>query len=156
MRKAEEKKTKRIPEKLFSEVRKFFPMLTVDGIIFMDDKVLLVRRSEKPYRGYWVLPGGYVEAGETVEDAVIREVREETGLETEIEVMVGVYSDPKRDPRGHNVAILFILKVVGGEVRPEEKETSDVKYFKTLPEKIGFDHRKMITDAMRLEGSLKT
>ncbi|NIP40913.1 MAG: NUDIX domain-containing protein [Candidatus Aenigmarchaeota archaeon] len=145
----------KIPERTFSEIRKFFPLLTVDGIVFLDNKILLVKRSERPYRGYWVLPGGYVEVGETVEEAVLREVREETGLDTEIGRMVGVYSDPGRDPRGHNVAIAYVLKVIGGEIRPEEKETSDVRYFKTMPKRVGFDHSKMITDAKRLIRSLK-
>jgi len=156
MKRISKKKTKRIPEGVFSKIRKLVPILTIDGIIFLDDKVLLVKRSIKPYRGYWCVPGGRVEFGETVEEAVHREVKEETGLDVEIERMTGIYSDPKRDPRGHTITIAYILKALGGELKHEEREASDIRLFKVLPKKIGFDHRKILMDAKLLKRSLKT
>lgn len=145
-----ERKSKSIPYNLFSKILKTIPVLTVDGVILVDGKIVLLKRNTKPFRGYWVLPGGRVEFGETVEEAVIREAKEETGLDTEIVKMVGVYSNPKRDPRGHFVSIAYILKPLGGEMKPDKREASSVKYFGDLPKKIGFDHRKIITDAKRM------
>ncbi len=123
--------------------------LTVDPIIITDDgKVVLVKRSFDPYKDYWALPGGIVEYGETVEDAVAREAKEETGFYIKIEKLVGVYSDPKRDPRGHFVSVCFLSKIVGGELTISE-ETKEVKLFsrdelKSL--KFAFDHEKILRD----------
>ena len=145
----------KIPHEILSKIRKFVPLLTVDGVIFLDGKVLLVKRAIKPFKGYWTLPGGHVRLGETVEDAVHREIKEETGLDVEIEKMVGIYSDPKRDPRGHVITIAYILKPIGGELKFDEEEASDIKYFRNLPKKIGFDHRKIIMDAKMMMRNLK-
>ncbi|HEX3033996.1 MAG TPA: NUDIX hydrolase [Thermodesulfobacteriota bacterium] len=123
--------------------------LTVDPIIITDDgKVVLVKRSFDPYKDHWALPGGMVDYGETVEDAVIREAKEETGFDIKIEKLVGVYSDPKRDPRGHFVSVCFLTKVGGGELKISE-ETKEVKLFskeglKYL--KFAFDHEKILRD----------
>uniref|UniRef100_A0A7J3TJT7 NUDIX hydrolase n=1 Tax=Geoglobus ahangari TaxID=113653 RepID=A0A7J3TJT7_9EURY len=109
--------------------------------------IVLIKRKNEPFKGYYALPGGIVEYGERVEDAVVREVREETGLECKIKKLVGVYSDPERDPRGHFVSICFLMEVVGGELRASS-DAEDVKIFKLkeLP-KLAFDHEKMIKDA---------
>lgn len=123
--------------------------LTVDPIVVTDDgKVVLVKRSFDPYKDHWALPGGIVEYGETVEDAVVREAKEETGFYIKIEKLVGVYSDPKRDPRGHFVSVCFLSKIVGGELTISE-ETKEVKLFsrdelKSL--KFAFDHEKILRD----------
>ncbi|NIO20176.1 MAG: NUDIX domain-containing protein [Candidatus Aenigmarchaeota archaeon] len=149
------KVSKKIPYKLFSKILKVIPILTVDGVIVVDGKILLLKRSIKPFRGYWVLPGGRVEFGETVEEAVMREAKEETGLDVEVEKMIGIYSDPKRDPRGHSITISYLLKPLGGEMKPDKDEASSIKYFRNLPKNIGFDHRKIIMDAKRLIRTLK-
>ncbi len=122
-------------------------ILTVDGIIPYRGGVVLVKRKNEPFRGYYALPGGIVEYGETVEDAVVREVLEETGLECRVRELVGVYSDPDRDPRGHFVSICFLLEVIGGKLKAGS-DAHDVKIFKLgeLPE-LAFDHSKMIHDA---------
>uniref|UniRef100_A0A7C3YCL0 NUDIX hydrolase n=1 Tax=Geoglobus ahangari TaxID=113653 RepID=A0A7C3YCL0_9EURY len=121
--------------------------LTVDAIIPYKGGIVLIKRKNEPFKGYYALPGGIVEYGERVEDAVVREVREETGLECKIKKLVGVYSDPERDPRGHFVSICFLMEVVGGELRASS-DAEDVKIFKLkeLP-KLAFDHEKMIKDA---------
>ncbi|ADC65556.1 NUDIX hydrolase [Ferroglobus placidus DSM 10642] len=121
--------------------------LTVDAIIPYRGGIVLVRRKNEPFKGKYALPGGIVEYGEKVEDAVIREAEEETGLKCRIEKLVGVYSDPNRDPRGHFVSICFILTPIGGELKAGS-DAEDVKVFKLeeLPE-LAFDHEKMIKDA---------
>ena len=125
------------------------PSLTVDGAVIKNDMILLVKRKHQPFKGKWALPGGFVEYGEKVEDAVVREVFEETGLKTKIVDLVGVYSDPGRDPRGHTVTIVYLLEVVDGELK-EGDDASDVKFFdlKRLPT-LSFDHDKIIKDILR-------
>ena len=90
------------------------PALTADCVVFgLDDedlKILLIQRGLEPFKGQWALPGGFVDVGETVEEAAVREMREETGLDVQLERLVGVYSDPERDPRGHNVSVVFLAK----------------------------------------------
>ncbi len=122
------------------------PSLTVDGIIKKDERLLLIERKNPPFEGMYAIPGGFVEYGETVEKAVIREIKEETGLKTEIKRLFGVYSDPERDPRGHTVSSVFHLKPVGGELKGGS-DAENAKYFDidNLPE-LAFDHRQIIDD----------
>lgn len=125
------------------------PKITVDGIILKDEKILLIKRKNEPYKDNWALPGGFVEYGETVEKAVIREVLEETGLQTEISKLIGVYSDPDRDPRGHTITTVYSLNIVKGDMKSGD-DAKDVKFFdlKQLPS-LSFDHGKIINDAIR-------
>jgi len=126
------------------------PILAVDGIILKDDKVLLTKREIYPFQGYWVLPGGHVEYGEKVEEAIKREMKEELGVSVKIKKLVGVYSEPKRDPRYHSVSVVFFLGKGKGKIRLSH-EASEFKYFSlnNLPKKIGFDHRKILNDFKR-------
>lgn len=121
--------------------------LTVDAVIPYQKKIVLIKRLNEPFKGFYALPGGIVEYGEKVEDALLREVEEETGLEGEIYKLVGVYSDPKRDPRGHFVSVCFIVLPKGGEL----KAGSDAKELALFPlnslPKLAFDHEKMVKDA---------
>ncbi len=121
--------------------------LTVDAIIPYKGGLVLVRRKNEPFKGKYALPGGIVEYGEKVEEAVLREAEEETGLKCRVEKLVGVYSDPDRDPRGHFVSVCFILLPLGGELKAGS-DAADVKVFKLeeLPE-LAFDHERMIRDA---------
>jgi 8-oxo-dGTP diphosphatase len=125
------------------------PKLTVDAIVTKnDDEILLVKRGKEPFKNYWALPGGFVNYGEKVEDAVIRETFEETGLRGKINRLIGVYSAPDRDPRGHTVSIVYHLKIVGGELKGRD-DACDAKFFKikdipSLP--LAFDHKKIIED----------
>ena len=123
------------------------PSITTDGIIIKDNQILLVQRKNEPFKEKWALPGGFVEYGEKTEDTVIREVFEETGLKTKIRELAGVYSDPKRDPRGHIITIAYILEIVDGMLDAGD-DASDVKFFKVnkLPA-LSFDHDKIINDA---------
>ncbi len=126
------------------------PSLTVDGIIFIDKKICLIKRKNEPFKGKWALPGGYIEYSEKVEDAVVREIYEETGLITSINFLLGVYSDPNRDPRGHTISIVYSLNIIKGELKSGD-DALDVKFFKIkdIPEELSFDHEQIINDFLR-------
>ncbi|MER3447993.1 MAG: DNA mismatch repair protein MutT [Candidatus Dadabacteria bacterium] len=122
--------------------------LTVDPIILTNNGVVLVKRSFDPYKDHWALPGGMVEYGETIEAAVVREAKEETGLDIKIEKLVGVYSDPNRDPRGHFVSVCFLCVPVGSELATSV-ETKEVRIFskeEIESIKLAFDHQKILKD----------
>ena len=122
---------------------------TVDPVLIHDEKILLVKRAKPPYKGSWVLPGGYIDWNETAEQAVVRELWEETGVRSKVIRQVGVYSDPKRDPR-QTIAVAFLLKRTGGRLKRDMDETKDVRWFSLakLP-KLGFDHKKIVRDALK-------
>jgi 8-oxo-dGTP diphosphatase len=126
------------------------PILTVDGIILAKDKVLLLKRALRPFFGFWALPGGHVDYGETVEKAIKREIKEELGIPVKIKGLFGVYSNPKRDPRYHTISIVYLIGKIKGRIRIN-KESSEFKYFslRNLPRKIGFDHRQILNDFKR-------
>ncbi|OED30760.1 NUDIX hydrolase [Methanosphaera sp. WGK6] len=125
------------------------PALTVDVIIIKNNETVLIKRLNNPYKDYWALPGGFVEYGEKVEDAAIRETKEETGLDVELDELVGVYSDPERDPRGHTVTVAFKAYIIGNQLK-SSSDAKDAKYFKinNLKEMdFAFDHRDILSDA---------
>ncbi|MCS7119030.1 MAG: NUDIX hydrolase [Archaeoglobaceae archaeon] len=129
--------------------------LTVDAVIPYKGKIVLIKRKNEPFKDHYALPGGIVEYGETVENAVLREVEEETGLKGKIFDLVGVYSELDRDPRGHFVSICFIVIPVGGELK-SGSDAKEVRLFKLgeLP-RLAFDHEKMVRDAeVKLRGIL--
>lgn len=137
--------------KTYLKIRKQIPLLMVDAVIIQDGKVLLTKRNIPPYKGWWCLPGGHLDYGETCEKGIIREVEEETGFKTRVVKLIGVYSDPKRDPRGHFVSATYLLKIIGGKTK-QNKEVKETKFFslKELPQKIVPDHRNAIRDAIKL------
>ena len=126
------------------------PKLMVDVIIPSERGVVLIRRGTEPFEGRWALPGGFVEAGETVEEAAYREAVEETGLAVEVARLVGVYSDPERDPRGHNVSVAFLARVLSGDL-VAATDASEVAVLDPSSVELAFDHRKIIEDALNLE-----
>lgn len=123
------------------------PKLTVDAVIPTDEGVVLIKRKNPPFQGMWALPGGFVDVGETTEAACIREVEEETGLIVEIVRLLGVYSDPSRDPRGHSVSAVYVVKPLRGEL----KAATDAAEAGIFPDpgsvELGFDHRQILIDA---------
>ena len=121
------------------------PLLTVDIIIEYQQKVVLIRRKNDPYKGHYALPGGFVDIGETVEDAARREAKEETGLDIEIKRMVGTYSDPTRDPRGHSVSICYLAEGAGTLQAGDDAASAELFEFAMIP-KLAFDHNKMVID----------
>ena len=126
------------------------PKLMVDVIIPSERGVVLIRRANEPFEGRWALPGGFVEVGETLEEAAYREAAEETGLAVEVARLVGVYSDPERDPRGHNVSVAFLARVLSGDL-VAATDASEVAVLDPSSVELAFDHRKIIEDALNLE-----
>jgi len=100
------------------------PSITVDAILEREDKVLFVKRKKDPFKGKWSFPGGKVDLEETLEAAVKRELLEETNLAIIPTDILGAYSDPKRDPRGHRITVTFIAKVSGGEAKGSDDAES--------------------------------
>ncbi|HJQ30421.1 MAG TPA: NUDIX hydrolase [Rubrobacter sp.] len=123
------------------------PKLMVDVVIPSDERVVLIRRGSEPFEGQWALPGGFVEVGESVEEAARREAAEETGLAVEISRLVGVYSDPGRDPRGHNVSVAFVARVLSGQMQAAS-DASEVDVLDPDTVELAFDHSRIIADAM--------
>ena len=125
------------------------PKLTVDGFLLDGNDLLLIKRKHDPFQGSWALPGGFVDYGETTEHAIVREMKEETGLEVTINGLVGVYSDPGRDPRGHTVTIVYDLKKNGGRLASGD-DAAEAQFFNldSLPP-LAFDHHNIIKDVLR-------
>ena len=125
------------------KIKDKFPRLAVDVIIEKNGKIVLIKRKNFP-KG-WAIPGGFVRYGETVEMAAVREAKEETNLRINSLRLIGVYSDPKRDPRFHVVSIAFSAKGTG-KIKPSS-DVEDVKLFDVskIP-KLVFDHNKIIKD----------
>lgn len=125
------------------------PWVTVDGLVLHGGKLVAVVRRNEPFRGMPALPGGFVELGETVEAAVLREVKEETGLETRILRLVGVYSDPHRDPRGHTVSVAYALDEIGGALGAESDAAGILLLDPERLPRLAFDHAKIVADWRR-------
>ncbi len=120
------------------------PRLTVDAIIEFGGGIVLVKRRYPPPG--WAIPGGFVETGETLEDAAVREAREETGLRIRLIRQMHAYSDPARDPRGHTVSVVFVAEG-SGELRAGD-DAADAGVFQrgALPGDIAFDHARILED----------
>lgn len=126
------------------------PALTVDAVLLKGHEVLLIRRGRPPFQGSWALPGGFVDVGETLERATVRELLEETGLKGEIVDLLGAYSDPQRDPRGHTVGIAYVCKVAGLVQVEAGDDADEARWFPLdkLPA-LAFDHARILDDARR-------
>ena len=121
------------------------PIPTVDIIIELEPKgIILIRRKNPPWG--WAIPGGFVDYGESLEEAAVREAREETNLEVELLQQFHTYSDPNRDPRHHTITTVYIGK---GKGKPEAKDDAlEIGTFiqSSLPEQMAFDHRTILED----------
>jgi len=121
------------------------PSLTVDLIIELPGQgIVLIRRRHPPHG--WALPGGFVEYGESLERAAVREAREETSLEVELVRQLHTYSAPGRDPRGHTVSTVFVARASGRPQAQDDAEAVGVFTRETLPAEIAFDHRAILED----------
>ena len=128
------------------------PLLAVDAVILFQDGIVLIKRDRPPFAGSYALPGGFVEVGETVEAATVREAREETGLAIDLLGLVGVYSNPARDPRGHVVSAAFLARGRGELLAGSDARSAQVFPLQSLPP-LAFDHDKIISDALSLAKS---
>jgi len=128
------------------------PLLTTDCVVFDGEgRILLIRRKNEPFRGAFALPGGFVEIGETVEAACRREVLEETGITIGALHLVGVYSDPGRDPRGHTVSVAYMARVPPATRPQAGSDAEDAQWlgdWRNLD--LAFDHAHIIADAERM------
>ena len=125
------------------------PSPTVDVVIQLPgDRVVLVRRKNPPPG--WALPGGFVDEGETVEAAAVREAKEETGLDVELVDLVFVYSDPRRDPRRHTMSVVFLGRADGTPLGADDADEARAFRWDALPSPLAFDHAEILRDARRL------
>jgi 8-oxo-dGTP diphosphatase len=128
------------------------PTPTVDTIIQKDSQILLVKRKNEPFKGYFAVPGGFVNEGERVEEAAKREAKEETSLDIELVDILGVYSDPNRDPRGHIMSTVFIGEISYNNEKIEPLAQDDavaiewIDLQKVETTSLAFDHEKIISD----------
>jgi 8-oxo-dGTP diphosphatase len=127
------------------------PALAADCVVFdADNRVLLIRRGHPPFKGQYAIPGGFVEIGETVEAACRRELMEETSVKAGKLRLVGVYSDPRRDPRAHTASVVFATRVA--RARPAAGDDAAaaewVANWKRLD--LAFDHDVVLADAARV------
>lgn len=126
------------------------PALAVDAALLKGSEILLIRRGRDPFKGKWALPGGFLEVGERAEDGARRELLEETGLKGDVVDLLGVWSDPGRDPRGHIVTVAFVAKVAGiVDVRPAAgDDAAEARWFDLdAPPEMAFDHLDMVRAA---------
>src|SRR5947208_2125026 len=127
------------------------PWLAVDCVVFDEqDKLLLIRRKNPPFQGQYALPGGFIEYGETVETAAARELTEETGLVPAKLELVGVYSDPDRDPRRHVISIAYLARVTHYASRAGDDATHAEFVGDWTSLQLAFDHNKIVSDARAL------
>jgi ADP-ribose pyrophosphatase YjhB (NUDIX family) len=120
------------------------PLPTVDIIIECKGGIILVRRKNPPLG--WALPGGFVDYGESLESAALREAKEETGLEVALVRQFHTYSEPRRDPRHHTITTVYIAKAKGKPVAGDDAAEAMLFGRATLPEPIVFDHRAILVD----------
>ena len=118
--------------------------MTADIVIEYGDGIVLVERKYEPYG--WALPGGFVEVGESLEEAAVREAREETSLHVELRELFYAYGNPTRDRRGHTVTIVYIGEGTGTLKAADDAKGAGVFSFDTLPDRLAFDHRRIIAD----------
>jgi 8-oxo-dGTP diphosphatase len=123
------------------------PLPTVDIIIELKDGIVLIERKNPPYG--WALPGGFVDYGESLETAAVREAREEISLDVKIQEQFHSYSDPTRDERFHTVTTVFIASGEGIPKAADDAKHTGVFTKDNLPGPLAFDHEKIISDYFR-------
>jgi len=127
------------------------PLPTVDCVVLdAQGRVLLIRRKKPPFQGQLALPGGFVDVGETVEDACKRELLEETGVKAGRLSLVGVFSDPERDPRGHSVSVAFMTRVRSAKATAGDDAEAVEWVSDWQRQELAFDHKKILRRAMQL------
>ncbi len=129
------------------------PFLTVDIIIEIGGGIVLIERKNKPHG--WAIPGGFVDYGESLENAAIREAKEETSLDVTLAEQFHSYSDPDRDPRFHTVSIVFIAKGVGVLIADDDAKNAKIFVKDNLPADIVFDHKTILDHYFKYKQGMK-
>lgn len=131
-----------------SNYRPTTPLLAADAIIELKDKpnrpIVLIERKNPPYG--WAIPGGFVDVGERLEVAAIREAKEEVCLDVELKALLGMYSDPKRDDRGHTVTAVYVAEASGDPQAADDAKNLQIFNIDDLPAKLAFDHAQVLED----------
>ena len=125
------------------------PLLAADAIIELVNEdnqisIVLIERKNPPYG--WAIPGGFVDVGETLEHAAIREAKEEVCLDVTLKALLGMYSDPKRDDRGHTVTAVYVAEASGEPIAADDAKNLDIFDIDNLPDELAFDHRQVLED----------
>jgi len=120
------------------------PFLTVDILIELGDGIVLIKRRYPPIA--WALPGGFVDYGESLEDAAIREAKEETSLDVVLKKQLHTYSDPRRDKRSHNVTTVYSATAQGKPMAADDAKEIGIFTKETLPKNLAFDHAQILKD----------
>jgi 8-oxo-dGTP diphosphatase len=135
-------------------MKRYSGRTTTAIIEFSPQMILLIKRDTLPFRGYWALPGGRAEAGEEVEQAIVREVKEETGLDVEVVRKIGEYHEQgvREGVEYDYYPACFLVKVVGGEMRKQESEVQEIQLFsfEAVPENLAFEHNQMVKDYLAM------
>lgn len=127
------------------------PTPTVDIIIEKNDRIVLITRKNEPFKGKLAIPGGFVNEGELIEERAIVEAKEETSLDVELKEILGVYSIPDRDPRGHLMTTVFIAEPKAGIVKGGD-DAAFAAWYKIddrILNELSFDHKKIVTDYLK-------
>jgi 8-oxo-dGTP diphosphatase len=127
--------------------RPICPVLAADVIIEVGSRIVLIERKNPPHG--WAIPGGFVDVGERVEDAAVREMREEVTLEVEVTDLLGVYSRPDRDPRGHTVTVVYVGRAPGNPRAADDAKAVGLFDPDALPAPLAFDHAEVLADYRR-------
>lgn len=131
------------------------PLLAADAIIELTDKpgrpIVLIERKNPPYG--WAIPGGFVDVGERLEVAAIREAKEEVCLDVRLKALLGMYSDPKRDERGHTVTAVYVAEATGEPEAADDAKNLDIFNLDSLPDELAFDHRQVLEDYRKFRKS---
>jgi len=124
------------------------PIIAADALIELVNlpgkPIVLIERLNEPYG--WAIPGGFVDVGECVETAAVREAKEETCLDVELITMLGLYSNPKRDPRGHTVTAIYVAQSTGTPKAADDAKSVGVFSLDELPSPLAFDHQQVLED----------
>jgi len=135
------------------------PMVTVDAVVFetRDGRphVLLIRRGRPPFEGCWALPGGFIDIDEPLEDAVKRELAEETGIEARDVLQIGAFGDPDRDPRGRTIGVAYLVRSFSPATPAAGDDAAEARWWPLdgLP-RLAFDHEKILAVAAEMSARL--